>query len=54
MKPQRKKEIEAKWQELLDRADKSRKAKSPTKSKGAPAGAKVIRRRKGKQDLPIS
>ncbi len=54
MKAQRKKEIEAKWQELLNQADKSRKAKSPTKSTSAPAGAKVIRRRKGRQDLPIA
>ena len=54
MKEQRKKEIEAKWQELLDQADKSAKTKSEAKSNNAPAGARVIRRRKGSRDLPIS
>jgi hypothetical protein len=46
---QTKKEIEAKWQRLTAHPDKSPKAKSSA----IPAGARVIRRRKGRQDLPI-
>jgi hypothetical protein len=45
-----KKEIEAKWQRLLARTDKSPEARSSVIS----TGAKVIRRRKGKKDLPIA
>ena len=45
-----KKEIEAKWKRLLARTDKSPEAGSSVIS----TGAKVIRRRKGKKDLPIA
>jgi hypothetical protein len=54
MNAEQKKEIEVKWQQLLARADKSRKAKTPAKPTGVFVGAKVIRRRKGRQDLPIA
>lgn len=47
---QTKKEIEAQWQRLLARIDKSIEAKSSA----IPSGARVIRRRKGKKDLPIA
>ena len=50
MKDKQKKEIESKWQRLLARTDKS----SEEKSSVIPTGAKVIRRRKGRKDLPIA
>ena len=43
-------EIEDKWQRLLDRSDKSSKERSSV----IPTGARVIRRRKGRKDLPIA
>lgn len=48
MNAKQKKEIEAKWQKLVDGRD----AKSFVKSEGLPAGTSVIRRRKG-QVIPI-
>lgn len=50
MKDKQKKEIEDKWQRLLDRSDKSPKERSTVIS----TDAKVIRRRKGRKDLPIA
>ncbi len=49
MNAKQKKEIEAKWQRLMAGAD----TKSSAKTAGVPAGAMVIRRRKGQEDLPI-
>ena len=43
-------EIEDKWQRLLDGSDKSPEERSSV----IPAGARVIRRRKGRKDLPIA
>lgn len=45
-----KKEIEARWQKLISGGD----AKSPCKATDVPLGAKVIRRRKGQKDAPVS
>ena len=45
-----KNEIEDKWQRLLDRSDKSPEERSSV----IPTGARVIRRRKGRKDLPIA
>jgi len=50
MKDKQKKEIDSKWQRLLERIDKPPK----TRSSVIPTGAKVIRRRKGRKDLPIA
>jgi hypothetical protein len=50
MKDKQKKEIEDKWQRLLDRNDKSPKERSSV----IPTDARVIRRRKGRKDLPIA
>ena len=49
MDDRQKKEIEAKWKKLLEGDD----TKSPVKQADVPAGAKVIRRRKGQKDTPI-
>jgi hypothetical protein len=50
MKDKQKKEIEAQWQRLLARTDKS----PEEKSSAIPNGVRVIRRRKGSKDLPIA
>jgi hypothetical protein len=50
MKDNKKEEIEAKWQRLLGRTEKSTEEKSSV----IPTGARVIRRRKGSKDLPIA
>jgi hypothetical protein len=50
MKDKQKKEIEDKWQRLLDRSDKSPKDRSSV----IPTEVRVIRRRKGRKDLPIA
>ena len=52
MKEDRKKEIEAKWNQLIAETVKPEKAKVPAKT--ASSTAKVIRRRKGNPDLHIS
>ncbi|MGD9217261.1 MAG: hypothetical protein PVJ84_20790 [Desulfobacteraceae bacterium] len=49
MDDRQKKEIEAKWKKLLEGGVR----KSPAKQADVPAGAKVIRRRKGQKDRPI-
>lgn len=49
-----KKEIEARWQKLLTGAGTRDEAKSPAKPADVPHGAKVIRRRKGQEDAPVS
>jgi len=50
MKDKQKKEIEDKWQRLLDRHDKSPKERPSV----TPTDTRVIRRRKGRKDLPIA
>lgn len=47
---QTKEEIEAKWQRLIARTDKSPVSKASV----IPPGTRVIRRRKGRKDLPIA
>ena len=50
MSDRQKKEIEARWQKLMAGGD----TKSPAKPADVPLGAKVIRRRKGQKDAPVS
>ena len=52
MKKDKKKEIEAKWNQLIAETVKSEKPKVETKT--AASSAKVIRRRKGNPDLHIA
>ena len=52
MKEEIRKEIEARWNQLMAEVDKAEKPKSSSKSLSF--GVKVIRRRKGQMDLPIS
>ena len=52
MKENKKKEIEAKWNQLIAETFKSEKPRVETKS--ASSSAKVIRRRKGNPDLHIA
>lgn len=52
MKEETRKEIEAKWHQLVAQVDEKEKSKSVPKT--ALIGAKVIRRRKGQMDLSIA
>jgi len=52
MKEQTRKEIEAKWHQLVAQVDEAEEPKSVPKA--ALIGAKVIRRRKGHMDLSIT
>lgn len=50
MNDSQKQEIESRWQKLMSGEDK----KSVAKPADVPLGAKVIRRRKGQKDAPVS
>jgi len=52
MKENRKKEIEAKWNQLI--AETAKPEKTEVQAKTASSSAKVIRRRKGNPDRHIS
>ena len=52
MKEETRKEIEAKWHQLVAQAGETKKTKTVPKT--ALLGVKVIRRRKGQMDLPIT
>ena len=52
MKEETRKEIEAKWLQLVAQASETDKTKTAPKT--ALSGVKVIRRRKGHMDVPIT
>ena len=52
MKENRKKEIEAKWSQLI--AETAKPEKTEVRAKVASTSSKVIRRRKGNPDLHIA
>ena len=49
-----KKEIEARWQKLMTGTGTGDETRSPAKTADVLLGAKVIRRRKGQADAPVS
>lgn len=53
MNDRQKKEIEARWQKLMTGGNTKSPAK-PSEPDDVPLGAKVIRRRKGQKDAPVS